>query len=446
MSQGFHRPFVPAVPVPGVAVVPVRRGREGLEVWVAALSEQERRSPAWDDGEGSFGRAPLRGGGEDDAAAALAASMGLGAPAGPMVPLGRWTTPVFSAARWSLGVWLAPTEAPPDGPGAFRGASALVEAHRDGRETPGPLLARVAAALATVGHPDEAAGALRPPPDGDEAVDLGGGVHVIPLRTPTLPPATHTSCVILGGGDALVVDPGSPYGDEQQRLARFIEQRMAEGDRFGRVVLTHHHHDHAAGAEALRSVFDAVVCAHPETARLLGRLAQVDELILDGDVLPFGPGGSRGARVVATPGHAPGHVVLLDEGTGIAVAGDMVAGQGTIVVDPPEGDMAVYLRSLERLRDLGARVLVPAHGPAIVTPGAWAEALIGHRLWREDRLLGVLRDAGALAVPALVTRAYDDVPVMAHSLAARQALAHLLKLEAEGRASRTTDGRWWAVP
>lgn len=446
MSQGFHRPYVVPDAVAGVAVVPVRQGADGPEMWVGTPGGPERRSPSWEDGEGGVQRAALQGRSEGDAVLAVAAGLGLRSRAAAATPLGRWCSPAFAPARWALSVWGVPVpnnEAPATG-GVFRAARDLADAHRRGVETPGPLLTAVARALATSDDLRGAEGVVRCEPGGAEEIDLGGGVLVVPLRTPTLPPATHTSCVILGGGEALVVDPGSPYGDEQERLARVIERRMAAGDRFGRVVLTHHHHDHAAGAEALRACFDAVIVAHPETARLLGGRARVDELILDGDVLPFGADSAgRGARVVATPGHAPGHVVLVDDGAGVVVAGDMVAGQGTIVIDPPEGDMAVYLRSLETLRDLDARVVVPAHGPPIVAARAWIQALIDHRAWREERLLAELRQHGAQTIAGLVARVYDDVPLLAHPLAARQALAHLLKLAGEGRAGETTDGRWW---
>ncbi|GMV44551.1 MAG: hypothetical protein AMXMBFR64_62670 [Myxococcales bacterium] len=432
MSEGFHRPFVAVTPVSGVALVPIREGATGVQLWARAVSDP--RSLSVDDGTLAVARRALGGDTDEGALSALAASLGLGA-AGAL-PAGRWATPLYGSPRWSLAVYLLPAPADVDAAGAWIDAAALAESHRCGRAWPGPLLGHIAGALA--GGVAEAVEVLRGPWPSPDALDLGAGVAVLPLRTPTLPPATHTNCVVLGGGDALIIDPGSPYPDEQERLARFIEHRMERGDRFGRVVLTHQHHDHVAGAEALRARFDAVIVATRETAAALGGRARVDELILDGDLLPFG---DRAARVVATPGHAKGHVALVDDATGITVAGDMVAGQGTIVVDPPEGDMAVYLASLERLR--GARVLIPAHGPPIPDPGAFIDALVGHRLWREERIANILRERGALSIPALVPLAYDDVPAITHPLAARQALAHLLKLQAQGRAHPTPDGRWW---
>lgn len=433
MSEGFHRPFVAATPVSGVALVPVREGDAGVQLWARAVTDP--RALSVDDGTLAVARRALGGDTEEGALSALAASLGLSAARA--VPAGRWETPPFGSPRWSLAVYLLPTTCSVDAAGVWSAAATLAADHAAGLAWPGPLLAGVTAAL--TGGLAEAVSLLAPALM--EALDLGAGVAVLPLRTPTLPPATHTNCVVLGGGDALIIDPGSPYPDEQERLARFIEHRMERGDRFGRVVLTHQHHDHVSGAEALRARFDAVIVATRETAAALGGRARVDELILDGDLLPFG---DRAARVVATPGHAQGHVALVDDATGITVAGDMVAGQGTIVVDPPEGDMAVYLASLERLR--GARVLIPAHGPPIPDPGAFIDALVGHRHWREERIANILRERGALSIPALVPLAYDDVPAITHPLAARQALAHLLKLQAEARAHPTPDGRWWVRP
>src|SRR5207249_8925613 len=126
-----------------------------------------------------------------------------------------------------------------------------------------------------------------------------------------------------------------------------------------------HHLHHVAGAASPAARLGLRVWAHPETARLLaGRLA-VDRLVEEGERLPFGPGGFAALH---TPGHAPGHLVLLDERTRAAVVGDMVASVGTIIIDPPDGDMRLYLSSLERLRALDLRWLLPAHGEPIGDP------------------------------------------------------------------------------
>src|SRR5207249_1550212 len=114
----------------------------------------------------------------------------------------------------------------------------------------------------------------------------------------------------------------------------------------------------------------------------------------------------RRLRALLTPGHAVGHLAFLEETSGSVVAGDLVAGFGWIIIDPPEGDMAVYLRSLARLRSLGARLVYPAHGPPISSCEAKVDEYVGHRLAREAKILAAAR-AGAVRLDAVVRAAYD---------------------------------------
>ena len=447
MSEGFHRPFVPVTPVLGAGLVPVRRtGAGGFEVWARRVSIPDAAAPPFDDGELAVVRRALQGAAPEGVATTLAGTLGLDPRVAP-VPAGAWTSPPYAPVRWALTMFFVPV---PEGQeiaadGCFRDAEAWLDGLSRGRAYPGPLLARLCRALVGAGTLERAAEALSAPAS-TQVMELGGDVYVLPVQTPTLPPATHTNCVVLGGGRTIIVDPASPYQDEQQRLLTFLEGRMERGDHIDRIVLTHHHHDHVGAVQALRRHFDVAVVAHPATAERLGGRAHVDELLLDGDRLPFGaPAANRSLRAVHTPGHAPGHVILVDDGTGVTIAGDMVAGFGTIVVDPPEGDMAQYLRSLERMKALSARLLVPAHGPVITDPSARLTEYIRHRLWREGRIVSVLRERGSLSVADLVPFAYDDVQPAVHPLAARQALAHLLKLRDEGLARETDDGRWWVM-
>ena len=265
-------------------------------------------------------------------------------------------------------------------------------------------------------------------------------IRVVPLRTPTLPPATRTNCYIVGERErAVIIDPATPYADEQARLDAYLaagEIRLAE------IVLTHHHVDHVGDAARLATRHGVPVAAHPETAsRVAGRVA-VSRLLADGERLDYGP---RGLRALFTPGHAPGHLCFVDEAAGAIVAGDMVASVGTIIVEPDDsGDMQQYLASLARLRrevDAGAPRLLPAHGPPIVDGGARVDFYIAHRLQRETQVAAALADAPA-ELMSLVAPAYPEAPAALYPLAARSLLAHLIKLAREGRARRHDDGRW----
>jgi glyoxylase-like metal-dependent hydrolase (beta-lactamase superfamily II) len=253
------------------------------------------------------------------------------------------------------------------------------------------------------------------------------GIRVLALRTPTLPPAAHTNVYLVGpvDGPVAVVDPGSPYPDQQAVL----DDELA---RIGvaHVLLTHHHGDHTGGATALAERWSVPIAAHPLTAKRLDGIVAVTQLLEDGDVI-------AGATCVFTPGHAEGH--LCFEVPGALIAGDMVAGLGTILIDPDEGDMALYLDSLEKLRARSQATILPAHGPAIPDGHAKLTEYLAHRRMREQRVIAALQTGGSAA--ELTERAYSDTPKILWPIAERSLLAHLMKLQREGRA-REASGRW----
>jgi glyoxylase-like metal-dependent hydrolase (beta-lactamase superfamily II) len=174
------------------------------------------------------------------------------------------------------------------------------------------------------------------------------------------------------------------------------------------------------------------VAAHPKTAeRVAAQGIAVDRLLADGERITLAGDPAIPVRVIHTPGHARGHLCFLDEARGSLLAGDMVAGLGMIVVDPPEGDMDDYLASLQKMIDLEPRTLFPGHGPAVLDAVAKLEEYVEHRLWREERILAAAR-AGQTPAEMLPT-VYDDVPPVAYPLAERQVLAHLTRLRRAGR-------------
>jgi glyoxylase-like metal-dependent hydrolase (beta-lactamase superfamily II) len=148
--------------------------------------------------------------------------------------------------------------------------------------------------------------------------------------------------------------------------------------------------------------------------------------------------------VLHTPGHAPGHVCLFEEEDGVIIAGDMVAGVGTILIAPGDGDMAVYLAQLERLAALGAHVALPAHGDPIDAPERTFRHYVAHRLAREAKVAAALGDEGALPED-LLPRVYADTPRSMWPVARLSLEAHLIKLEREGRARRDPEGRFRGV-
>lgn len=258
---------------------------------------------------------------------------------------------------------------------------------------------------------------------GEQRTRLRHDLAVVPVRSPTLPPATHTNCWLLGRDRLVVVDPASPWAEPQQALLDGLLGRPVRA-----VFLTHHHPDHTSGLAELVRQTGAEVWAHPQTASRVRH--RVDRLVQDGEILDLD--GSRWTAL-HTPGHAPGHLCLLDE-EGTVVAGDMVAGTGTIVLDPPEGHLGQYLASLQRLSDLGAERLLPAHGPVIEDGQALLAEYIAHRHQRSDQVRSALARRAPARPLDLVPDIYPELPALFHPVAARQVLCHLQWLDDQGEA------------
>ena len=256
-----------------------------------------------------------------------------------------------------------------------------------------------------------------------------------PVRTPTKPPATHTNCyLIYTTKEILIFDPGSPYEDEQQALATCIDELVSEGRRVREIIITHLHPDHVGGVNALRKhVGDSVpVAAHAETASALSDI-KVARLIADDEVISLEGVPDMRLRALHTPGHARGHLCFHDERTGVLLTGDNIVGLGSVLIDPPEGNMVDYLSSLERVRGLAnLTVLFGGHGPAIANPYQKIDEYISHRLEREKLILQAVR-AGTTTAKEIVARVYTDVSPKAHAMAERAVLAHLEKLVFEGK-------------
>jgi glyoxylase-like metal-dependent hydrolase (beta-lactamase superfamily II) len=158
--------------------------------------------------------------------------------------------------------------------------------------------------------------------------------------------------------------------------------------------------------------------------------------------------GGEGVEVVAeyTPGHSSDHVAFFVPSEGALFTGDAVVGRGTSFIDPPDGDLTQYLRSMRRMQDLQARTIYPGHGPVVLDARAKLDWYVAHRQERERQVLEVM-DGGKHTIARLVAAIYADHPPEVHPLAARSVLAHLLKLEGEGRAAHTGkgDAALWTV-
>ncbi len=373
---------------------------------------------------------------------------GLSLRAGDFLEAGRWITPNFLPTRFDARFFLvqAPTGATAEvWPGEIAEGewTAPVEAlsrWEVGTALLHPPNLHALQTLTSFTTLEDAASRLRQQPHcpGFIAmrIEFQRGIRLFPLETPTLPPATHTNCYILGNGELLIVDPGAAEVRQYARLLALVTGLASEGKRPKAVLVTHHHADHVGGARAVAERLKVPLWAHERTADRLD--APVGRTLNDGEQLVLQGLPAMKLTVVHTPGHARGHVCLVDTASKAAIVGDMVAGLGTILIDPPEGDMTDYLASLRRLRDLPVTTLYPAHGPPIADGVGKLNEYLKHREHRERLVFEAVSSAG-VTLKDIVGTAYADTAAELHPIAERSTQAILIKLVRENRVVRKDD-------
>lgn len=279
------------------------------------------------------------------------------------------------------------------------------------------------------------------------AEQLAPGVWRVAVRTPTVPPATHTWCYLVGESALTVFDPASPYPEEQDHLFASITEL---GLPVERIVLTHHHADHVGGACALQSRLgpqvNVPIWSHQATAaRVSEQGIAVNQTWAGETELPCG---GLSLRVMHTPGHAPGHLVFLEPTSGLCIAGDMVAGVGTVVILPQDGTLEEYLDSLERMRALGASALLPSHGPLLEPAEDALVRYITHREARTQQIRSAVADHGPCRAIDLVPVVYPELRADLAMFGMLQITTHLFALERQRdvcRRGEPTDPEWVAV-
>jgi glyoxylase-like metal-dependent hydrolase (beta-lactamase superfamily II) len=267
--------------------------------------------------------------------------------------------------------------------------------------------------------------------------EIAPGVRRLVARNPGFMTGPGTNTYLVGTQRYAVIDPG-PH--DLVHIERILE---AAGGRVSAILATHTHPDHSPAVAAL---------AQSTGAEVLGRGAPVHgrqdatfaptRVLNDGDVVRVG---DLALRAIHTPGHASNHLCYLLEGSGMLFSGDHVMQGSTVVIGPPDGNMQLYLRSLARLQREPVTRIAPGHGTVIEDAQQEVARLIAHRLQREAKVVERLRRAGRATIDVLVTSVYDDVDPRLHPVAKGSLLAHLLKLEADGRAARdgAADATWW---
>jgi glyoxylase-like metal-dependent hydrolase (beta-lactamase superfamily II)/8-oxo-dGTP pyrophosphatase MutT (NUDIX family) len=248
-------------------------------------------------------------------------------------------------------------------------------------------------------------------------------------------PGTNT--YLVGEDEIAVIDPGPAL---DSHVAKILEVGAGHGSsRIRWILATHTHMDHSPAVAALKAATGAQVLGRPAPAGTSQDQSFAPERVpADGERIAIG---GLHLRALHTPGHASNHLCYLLEETKMLFTGDHVMQGSTVVIGPPDGNMRVYLASLERLLAEDIAIIAPGHGYLIGAPHREVKRLIAHRLAREAKVTAALQRKGASTLEELVVEVYDEVSPRLHPVAMRSLTAHLDKLVAEGRA-REASGRY----
>jgi glyoxylase-like metal-dependent hydrolase (beta-lactamase superfamily II) len=267
--------------------------------------------------------------------------------------------------------------------------------------------------------------------------EIAPGVRRLVARNPGFMTGPGTNTYLVGTQRLAVIDPGP---QDSIHIDRILE---AAGGRVSAILATHTHPDHSPAVAALAQATGAEILGRgaPAHGRQDATFAPA-RVLNDGDSVRVG---DLALRAIHTPGHASNHLCYLLEGTGLMFSGDHIMQGSTVVIGPPDGNMQQYLQSLARLQHEPVTRIAPGHGVVIEDAQGEIARLIAHRLQREAKVAERLRRVGRATLDVLVTSVYDDVDPRLHPVAKGSLLAHLLKLEADGRAARdaAADATWW---
>ena len=270
---------------------------------------------------------------------------------------------------------------------------------------------------------------------------LEPGIARVLARNPSAFTYFGTQTYLVGTSEVAVIDPGPDLPDHLDALLAAIADRSVVA-----IMCTHTHRDHSPASRPLAQATGAPItgCA-PLALESVGPRADAafdgdyrpDRELADGDAIEVD---GRRLVAVATPGHTSNHLCFADQPSGAMFTGDHVMGWSTTVVVPPDGEMARYMASLEKLRARDDRVYYPAHGPPVTNPKQYVRGLIGHRMQREKQIVRLVEER-ARPIPEIVEDAYPGLDPRLVVAAGGSVFAHLLDLEARGIVVR--DGETW---
>lgn len=272
-------------------------------------------------------------------------------------------------------------------------------------------------------------------------IELNPRFTMFPLKTLTLPPATHTNCFVVGGKEFIVIDAASADLAEQKIFHEFIDSKIERGDCLRDIIVSHLHNDHFGGEISLQNHLlekfglEIPLSAHKITSESLQNKVEFQRFIGDAELwkLTDTNGEVFELQAFRASGHARGHLCFYDEELGFLLSSDNVVGLGSVVIAPPEGNMRDYLQTLERLKSLpNLRFLCGSHGAAVFDAKAKIEQYIEHRLKREKQVLEFV-NKGFISTKELVEQIYIGLNPQLFQLAEKTIEAHLEKLREEGK-------------
>lgn len=250
-----------------------------------------------------------------------------------------------------------------------------------------------------------------------------------------------TQTYLIGETEVAVIDPGPDLPEHVDALNEAIGDRPVVA-----IMCTHTHRDHSPASRPLVEAIGApIVGCAPLALETVGPRADAafdgdyapDRVLADGEALEVD---GKPVTAVATPGHTSNHLCFAYAGA--LLTGDHVMGWSTTVVVPPDGDMAEYMASLDKLRQRDDRIYYPAHGPAVTNPQQYVRHLVGHRMQREKQILTLVAEKPR-AIPDIVANAYPGLDPRLVVAAGGSVLAHLMDLEKRGLVDR--DGDSWTA-
>lgn len=267
---------------------------------------------------------------------------------------------------------------------------------------------------------------LGPAPSPGRIDELVPCLRRITAPNPGVMTGPGTNTYLVGSRDIAVVDPGP---DDPAHVDAVLEAAAAAGDRIRWILVTHTHADHAPGTARLAASSGAEVIGFAQRETFVPDVAAGDGFTLDAPSFTL--------RALHTPGHASDHLCWLLERPRVLLSGDHIMDGVTVVIAPPDGNMARYLESLKRVAELDPPLesIAPGHGRLLAEPRSVVEAVVAHRLARERRVASALDAAGTATIDELVPAVYADVDASLYPIARLSLWAHLGKLATDGRAS-----------